>query len=52
MKATTMLDVFRRMDAMAISALEAHWLLGRLAAENPRMMAEALDALERRRDAA
>lgn len=43
-------DLFRRMDAMNISYLEAHWLLGRLSVDVPKGMAAALDALERKRD--
>jgi hypothetical protein len=45
----TMFQVLDRMTAMGVSHLEAHWLLGRLAVDVPNALAEALEALERKR---
>jgi hypothetical protein len=49
-----MMEVLERMSQMGVGNLEAHWVLGRLAADHPAWLAEALDALElkRQKDAA
>lgn len=42
----TCMDVLAQLERLAITEIEAHWVLGRLSVSVPNTLAEALDALE------